>query len=144
MTYTKINPQTCRFHRTIQILDWTSYKGETMWRTIDLDPRTHCSLSVSSISLPLSVCGNAGYVNGGDVVKTDLIHHSPLSFVRKMKSAAFPSSLTSTTLSVLTEASKADRFPAGRRALSGHNTFHHISGCPSSTSLRESERAHCN
>ena len=56
MTYTKINPQTCRFHRTIQILDWTSYKGETMWRTIDLDPRTHCSLSVSSISLPLPKC----------------------------------------------------------------------------------------
>ena len=33
MTYTKINPQTCWFHRTIWILDMSSYKGETMWRT---------------------------------------------------------------------------------------------------------------
>ena len=43
MTYTKINPQTCWFHRTIWILDMSSYKGETMWRTIPVDPRTHCS-----------------------------------------------------------------------------------------------------
>ena len=32
----------CRVHRTIQILDWTSYKGVLVWHTIAVDPWTHC------------------------------------------------------------------------------------------------------
>ena len=30
----------------------SSYKGETMWRTIELDPRTHCSIPQSMDYFP--------------------------------------------------------------------------------------------
>ena len=43
MTCTKINPHMCWFHRNNQILDISSYKGEKIWHTIEVDLWTHCS-----------------------------------------------------------------------------------------------------
>ena len=78
MTYTKMNPQTCRFHRTIQILDRTLYKGETMWRTIELDPRTHCTrLTWASVGAADSFFGAVSYA-GSTAILSGIFCPDPL------------------------------------------------------------------